>query len=66
LRKSFLWLLTLPAAIPLHIAGRIVNRQVLKRQYLEIATPPLDSHPPLAAIPLHIAGRIVNRQILKG
>jgi hypothetical protein len=28
--SRILWLLTLPAAIPLHIAGRIVNRQVLK------------------------------------
>jgi hypothetical protein len=27
--SRILWLLTLPAAIPLHIAGRIVNRQVL-------------------------------------
>ncbi len=48
--SRILWLLTLPAAIPLHIAGRIVNRQVLKisvvrKSILWILT--LISHPKL-------------------
>jgi hypothetical protein len=53
--SRILWLLTLPAAIPLHIAGRIVNRQVLKGLCVEKIRP-MASYPYLAYLSISPAG----------